>query len=848
MGKRENPSGLDFSQEDLSDLERDLENRLEEDSGEPAQPGQPRVVMVTRDKVVGVTVPPVPAVEDDDGLDGATVIMKRPVFSTDPEPAAPAPEAATPDPRTDTAPDWAKVNGDAEQGKTIEMPVPNTLHGPAAVGPGDDGWVNPAPVPLEDDGMATQQDKEVPAPGAAPSGDSSSPQANPPNRMAVLMAALGKSGEAARKKAGIRSTLGRASVRHIRPAHSEPPAMRRERSNPGVPVTGAVKAEADQADELRPTSPFKITRTPATPVPQVEPEEAATALAEDEDDKTIPPPMSISPHELVGADHKAGETSPLPMIIEEPASSAMAEGEMTPLPLTVEEPVEAEMAEGEMTPLPLTVEEPVEADMAEGETAPLPRVVEQPTPHAPVVAEPTPLPPPVDASQPQTTFAPDQPSPFARVAQEEESAEMEVDIDLDMDEEDDDIPFFTGEAARVSPPSAAQTQAQAGALEEDVTPPPIPEAELSPFTQPDEAEDDGILTSAPPLGQDPAPPPSEDAAPEASEELEPEQAEELDLEAEHDHAEELDLEAEHDHAEELDLEDMEEASLEELEEEPSAPVAEPVSSEPPPPLMPDAPAPQARPMTPARNRPWYYDLFDQDWLKTNPSPPLEETEKEVQFILESLGVTQQSRILELGVGDGRHLLEVARRGFSITSYEMSLPLLLRAAEISHRFNIKAKYIQGDYRDLGMDERFDAAYCVGTRFGFHDEESNERIVSSVCRALRPGGRFLLDVLNRDYLLKDLPARIWRDGEDCLVLEEVEFDYFTSRLISRRTVAFEDGRHTENEISVRVFSLHEIGKLLHRSGFRVLEVSGHSEHRGYFFGNQSTSMVLLAEKRS
>ena len=773
MGKQDDQNNLGFSEEEISDLAKELD-RIEDGAAQQSgQPGGPRVVQVTHDKVVGAPTPKAHSEEPEEDLDGATVIMKRPVFSTDPTFDAPAVTplpAPAPDPSIDTAPDWAKVIGNPEDGKTIEMPVPATLQGPSAAGPGQEGWVDPAePFDLEDDGMGTQQD--VPPPGAESSGDQRMDGEGPPNRMAILMAALGKSAMA-KQKAAVGTARRRTPVRTIRPVHSAPPSMRGDRSNPAVPVEPiepaapvepAAPAVAEQDVDERPTAPQASVPAGMSP-PEAAQLEEVPPLVDDEEDRTIPPPLSVAPSELEATDLRQ--------------------------------------------PTPATAKVEIPAPVARES-----------------VQEPTLPPPPVEEPLARAYFDPDQPSPFERVAMEEASAEMEVDIDLDLDpdeEDDEEIPFFTEEPSPSRPTQLLPGTAQeAPAPEEDPTPPPIPTPEESPFV-PSAVKDlagtgeDEILTSAPPLGQDPAPPSMAEAEP--------------------------------DHAEELDLEDMEEASLEELEEETLAPPLEPVSPEPPPPLMPDAPAPQARPMTPARGRPWYYDLFDQDWLKTNPSPPLEETEKEVQFILESLGVTQQSTILELGVGDGRHLLEVARRGFSITSYEMSLPLILRAAEISHRFNIKARYIQGDYRDLGMDECFDAVYCVGTRFGFYDEDSNERIVNSVNRALRPGGRFLLDVINRDYLLEDLPARIWRDGEDCLVLEEVEFDYFTSRLISRRTVAFEDGRHTEQEVSVRVFSLHEIGKLLHRSGFRVLEVSGHTDHRGYFFGNQSTSMVLLAEKRS
>jgi len=48
-------------------------------------------------------------------------------------------------------------------------------------------------------------------------------------------------------------------------------------------------------------------------------------------------------------------------------------------------------------------------------------------------------------------------------------------------------------------------------------------------------------------------------------------------------------------------------------------------------------------------------------------------------------------------------------------------------------------------------------------------------------------------------------------------------------------------------VRVYSLHELGKILHDAGFRVAEVSGRSSTPGVFFGNESPRTLILAEKR-
>ena len=42
------------------------------------------------------------------------------------------------------------------------------------------------------------------------------------------------------------------------------------------------------------------------------------------------------------------------------------------------------------------------------------------------------------------------------------------------------------------------------------------------------------------------------------------------------------------------------------------------------------------------------------------------------------------------------------------------------------------------------------------------------------------------MNRDYLIGDLPTRVWWQGDGCVVLEEVDFNYFTSRLQVQRQI--------------------------------------------------------------
>jgi len=96
------------------------------------------------------------------------------------------------------------------------------------------------------------------------------------------------------------------------------------------------------------------------------------------------------------------------------------------------------------------------------------------------------------------------------------------------------------------------------------------------------------------------------------------------------------------------------------------------------------------------------------------------------------------------------------------------------------------------------------------------------------------------------VSDLPSRVWWEGDGCVVLEEVDFDFHTSRVLIRRSIVFGDGRQVENEISIRAYSLHELGRVLRRAGFQVLEVSGSLENKEPFLGAASRHVVVVCER--
>ncbi|HEY1960065.1 MAG TPA: methyltransferase domain-containing protein [Polyangiaceae bacterium] len=261
-----------------------------------------------------------------------------------------------------------------------------------------------------------------------------------------------------------------------------------------------------------------------------------------------------------------------------------------------------------------------------------------------------------------------------------------------------------------------------------------------------------------------------------------------------------------------------------------------------------APPPLTEGLVPRRRaRPWWEELFNDDFIRTMPKFTDAQIATEVDFIEDSLGVARGGSLLDLGCGTGKEAVELSRRGYSVVGFDLSISMLARAGEEAQDASQKINFVQGDMREMTFEDAFDGVYCWGSTFGYFEEEKNAQVIQRVHKSLRQGGQFLLDVVSRDFVIAQSPSLAWFEGEGCVCMDEMSVDWITSRMRVKRTMMLDDGRSKEIEYSVRIYALHELGKLLHDSGFRVAEVSGRIQTPGVFFGPNSPRTLILAEKR-
>jgi SAM-dependent methyltransferase len=222
---------------------------------------------------------------------------------------------------------------------------------------------------------------------------------------------------------------------------------------------------------------------------------------------------------------------------------------------------------------------------------------------------------------------------------------------------------------------------------------------------------------------------------------------------------------------------------------------------------------------------WWDAYFDELYLRMlQATLPPEQTAQELAGVLAMLELQPGARILDLCCGQGRHAIPLARAGYRVVGLDRSPYLLGQARQAANGAGAGISWVQGDMRHLPWAETFDACLNLFTSFGYFEaEDQNQQVLVEVFRALKPGGRFILDLSNRDYFLLRLWPYSWRRYGQAILLENTTFDPATCRFASNFTWV-EGERRESLSHSVRHYTAPELEGMLWRAGLVPLALYG------------------------
>ncbi|MGO1119373.1 SAM-dependent methyltransferase [Rhodovibrionaceae bacterium A322] len=215
----------------------------------------------------------------------------------------------------------------------------------------------------------------------------------------------------------------------------------------------------------------------------------------------------------------------------------------------------------------------------------------------------------------------------------------------------------------------------------------------------------------------------------------------------------------------------------------------------------------------------------------------EETQAEVDFLVEALDISAPARLLDLPCGNGRHALPLANEGFQVVGIDRSDAFLEEARDQADGQDLDIQFLNQDIRTLSYEEAFDGAYCLGNSLSLFDRKGMGQFFSSVARALVPGGRFVMESGNlAECLLPNFEDRLWYPVGDLLVLMENDYDPAEGQLTTDYTIIRSPGsvnsssnghsvilqgspQQETRQLRQWIYSLSEIRHLLGEAGLAL-----------------------------
>jgi SAM-dependent methyltransferase len=206
----------------------------------------------------------------------------------------------------------------------------------------------------------------------------------------------------------------------------------------------------------------------------------------------------------------------------------------------------------------------------------------------------------------------------------------------------------------------------------------------------------------------------------------------------------------------------------------------------------------------------------------------ERTGSEIDRALTMLRPEGGERILDLACGTGRHSLELVRRGFSGVGVEIGEELVEIARRDAETQGLEAGFVQADLRELDYEAEFDIVLNLndGAVGYFESDEENHRTFEVISRALRAGGKNLVQVPNVLYARAHLPQRSWIPSSTMVELVEHRWNK-KDRYMEGAMIPVKFGEPLENldkriEFRQRLYTVDELRELYASVGMTLERV--------------------------
>lgn len=230
-------------------------------------------------------------------------------------------------------------------------------------------------------------------------------------------------------------------------------------------------------------------------------------------------------------------------------------------------------------------------------------------------------------------------------------------------------------------------------------------------------------------------------------------------------------------------------------------------------------------MTKTRPREWFHEFFAGLYGHVlGGRSPEKRAPREAALIKKVLHLRKGQRVLDCPCGLGRIGRELARLGLDVTGVDLTASYIRRARRRAARRGLAVRFMQGDMRELPFNGEFHAVVNWFTSFGYFDDAGNLAAARAAFAALRPGGKFLIEMMNKSWLRPRFTPRGDETVSGVRIVRRSRWHREGHRVIN--TWTFSKGRRREtHRFSHCLYTARQLRAVLGAAGFRDIRLLGY-----------------------
>ncbi len=220
------------------------------------------------------------------------------------------------------------------------------------------------------------------------------------------------------------------------------------------------------------------------------------------------------------------------------------------------------------------------------------------------------------------------------------------------------------------------------------------------------------------------------------------------------------------------------------------------------------------------------------------------TNAEIKFYINKLNLKLGQTFLDCPIGIGRIAIPLAKKGIIITGVDIMPSYLGELAEKSNKAKLPIKLFHQDMRKIVFENEFDVVGNLWTSFGYFEKDADNLLVlKKLYKALKPGGKFVIQLINRDWIMKNFVSNNWEEVAGVKILESRVFNYENSSCVT--DYAFiKDGEEKTLTSYIRMYSYHELKQMLEIVGF--VNIDGYGSVTEEPINRNNREMFIFADK--